>query len=70
MRIYNAVQTEKKALELVKKFNHECRAQRITLRCACGETPGYMAKDGPGTAFVAVCDACGDDNQDNVVSII
>ena len=68
--IHNAVRTDKKAWELIRQFSAEGQPKQCTLRCACGDTPGYVITDGPGMAFIAVCDACGDDNNDNLISII
>jgi hypothetical protein len=73
--IYNAVQTRKKAIELLQKWfldahQNNSSANEIidncTMRCECGETTGLIAwieGDEKGRfAKVAYCASCGDDN--------
>ena len=81
-----AVKTEEKAIEILKcwiakntnesNLSADTHIQPYSARCACGETGGMKAHfegdETTGIAIVAICKACGDDDNftDEVIATI
>jgi len=76
MKRQNAVETEKKAIEILQEWLNENQTdknlstdttiKKCSLWCECGETNGMMAfYEGGEIATVAICEQCGDDNSFN-----
>lgn len=74
MKIYNAVKTEEKAMEILQNWlndnlteenlSSQTTIRDVSARCECGETKALQAffEAGDKIAMVAICDCCGDDN--------
>ena len=83
MKIYNAVKTETKAIELLNSwlnanlteelYSTDTVIEPTSVRCACGETKAMQAfyEGGNKFATIAICDACGDNDafEDEVTNV-
>ena len=68
-----AVQTEQKAIDLLKSLPNYKSCKDEAGKCECGETQGLTAydKNYEPLAYVLICDGCGNDDntKDEVLNL-
>jgi hypothetical protein len=67
MKIYNAVQTEEEAKSIISEYVLDNNLtggyfNDSSCQCECGETQCITWYNGDVALYVAVCDACGDED--------